>query len=159
MKPIGREKIDPNPNCKCTTCVQAVKPNVPWMQSIPRFGVVDNHQRSVPELNPIRGSDNAPPSPTTVGHESNEMLQTQIKFNRQLMQQVNSLNAEKKALQAAFDQIKKESAYYKAKLGELSVECDQLKNKLGKGKPDAKADSDTNKENVNNSVQPDNTID
>lgn len=126
------------------------------MQSVPRFGVIDNHQRPIPNLNPIRTSVNASPSATVVSDGSDEMLQAQIKLNAEMMQRVDNLEAERKAfaaqikvLQAASDQSKKENAFYKAKLAESTAECDQLKEKLGKRKSGANVDSSANKENVN----------
>lgn len=165
MEPLGREKFDHNPNCDCSMCAQAEKPNVPWMQSIPRFAVIDNHQRPVPTLHPIRASVDASPSATVVNDESKEMLEAQIKINAEMMQRVDTFEAERnafaseiKTLRSSLDQCKKENAFCKAKLLETLAECEQLKKKLVKGKPDAKVNSSTNKENVNKLDQQDHAI-
>lgn len=128
------------------------------MQSVPRFSVVDRHQRPIPDLNPIDSLVDASLTNVPVNDDPEELLQTQIKLNAELMKRVEALGAEKttltaevKALQAAVDQSKKETAFYKIKFEESSAELDQLKKK-GKGK----IDSDSNKENLNNSVQQNN---
>ncbi|XP_055307414.1 uncharacterized protein LOC129571620 isoform X2 [Sitodiplosis mosellana] len=171
MKPIGRGKFEQNPNCNCSTCVHTVQTSVPWMQSVPRFGVIDNHQRPIPDLNPIGASAKVPPSATVVSRQSSEMMQAakaspgvsrksdemmqaQIKLNAQLMQRIDDFEAEKKvwaeeikALQAASERSKKEATFFKAKFAESSSECNKLNDKLAKRKPDTNADSSANKEN------------
>lgn len=150
LKPLGRVEFQSNPNCKCSTCVQIVKPNIPWMQSIPRFSVVDNHQRSIPELKPIRSAKPSP-SATMTSSKSDEMMQAQIKLNAELMQRVSALEAEKKILadevkklQAECDRSKKLNAFYRTKFADSIT----LKEKLDNRTPDVKVDSSANKENL-----------
>lgn len=157
LQPLGREKYAANPNCKCSACTNNMQPNLPWMQSVPRYCVVDNHQRPVPDLNPIRSSSKASSSSAVANNEANEMLQTQIKFNTELLGRVDALTAEKnaiavaiKAIQADCDRFKKESVYYKTKFDEA------MKNQL-KEKTKHKSDTMTaNKGNVDVLKQADN---
>lgn len=140
-----------------------VKPNVPWMQSVPRFSVIDNHHRPVPDLAPILASANPSASASasvaaSVNSDgSQELLEVQMKLNTELMQRVGTLEAEKKALednvrvlQAECDQSKKQAMFYKSKLDASSAE--NIKPKVGNRNLDAKVDSSANKENLSNNT-------
>lgn len=144
------------------TCDSVVKQDLLWLQANPRFGVVDNHQcRPIPDLNPISPLAHASPA-ATVSRESNDdfpsddMLQTQINLNAEILQRFDALEAEKKtmaaeikALRAATDLSKKENTVFNVKLAESSAECTKLKEKLATFKPVAKVVRFTNKENMN----------
>lgn len=159
MQPLGRVNFAHNSLCICSTCVQSVKPNVPWMQSVPRFSVIDNHQRPVPDLAPIPASTN-PSASTSVtasvnSDGSQELLEVQMKLNNELMQRVDTLEAEKKALednvqvlQAECDQSKKQAMFYKSKWDASLAE--NIKPKVGNRNLDAIVDSSANKENLSN---------
>lgn len=153
LKPLGRVQFECNSDCECSMCVQTLQPKVPWMQSVPRFGVIDNHQRPIPDLNPS-GASAKSPLPSHAISEPDEMLQTQIKLNTGLMQRVDALEAEIKVLAAASDQAKKGIAFYKAKYNELLAECNQLKEKLAKRKPYTNVDLSANKENMSQIDEP-----
>lgn len=137
---------------------------LPWMQRVPRFGVVDNQQkRPVPDLNPIRVSPK-PTTPTTANQdeESCDGLETQIKLNAELLKRIEALESADKAnateiklVQSAWEKSKKESAFYKAKYDEVNALCNKLMEKTAKHKQGALNDSREDKENmdVSNKMQ------
>lgn len=105
--------------------ISDVQASVPWVQSKPRFSVVDNQQRSVPDSQPI-----IPPaeSPANTTNESDGKFETQIKMNAELLHRIEKLEEEKlaiveekKKLQALLDKINKENVFYKAKCGQSNV--------------------------------------
>lgn len=113
------------------------------MQSVPRFSVIDNHQRPIPGLNPIH-------SKASDGANVDEMLEVQIKMNAEIMKRMETFENEKKDLEATIkmlqvecDKFKKQSAVYKARLDNVKL--------------DAKAGSSENKENMNKSNEPNQT--
>lgn len=142
------------------------------MQRVPRFGVIDNHQRPIPRLNPIAPLTKTPPSATVVSGSSGqtlqatkvspstdvdvqsaEMMQAQIKLNADMMKRVEALEAEKKcfadeikALRTLSERSQKEAAFYKAKYAESSSQYQKLNEKLAKRKVDGNQSSE-NKEN------------
>lgn len=123
------------------------------MQSVPRFSVIDNHQRPIPNLNPIRASPTSSPvnnvSTDTADDVSEEMLQAQIKINSDMMKRVDDSEAKNKALaeqikelQGTADKFKKDAEYYMQKFKSAMAECNDLKSKGKKG------NTAENKENV-----------
>lgn len=103
------------------------------MQNQPRFGVVDNERRPVPNLQPIRSKANEQPA--------NDELQTQVKLNGELLQRIEVVEKEKMALVADGEQLKKQIGFLKMKLNSAVSERDELKKKLDKR-------SSSNKENI-----------
>lgn len=165
MQPLGRVKFAHNSLCNCSMCVQSVKSNVPWMQSVPRFSVIDNHQRPVPKLAPILTSANpsasasasAPVATSVNSDEPKELLEVQMKLNTELMQRVDTLEAEKKVLedtvqrlQAECDRSKKQAMFFKSKLDASLAE--NIKSKVGNRNLEANVDSSANKENSSNNM-------
>lgn len=137
----------------------AAKSTVPWLQTTPRFGVIDNApSRPVPKLLPAATVTRE----VAANNSSNdEMLQTQLKMNAEILQRLDALEAEKKTLveevktvQAAFDMSNKANAVMKAELEQSLDECSKLREKLAKFKPVSKKEVFKNKENLNTVNEP-----
>lgn len=145
------------------------KQDLPWQQTIPRFSVLDSqHSRPVPNLNPIvpsaaigQTTNESPKDSVQSGdtNTSDELLDIQLKMNRDIMKRVEKLEAENKAkneefkaLQADLDLSRKQNQVIESQLAASLAECAKLKEKLATFKPVSKPFKpvvlDANKENV-----------
>lgn len=152
--------------------------DLPWLPSTPRYGVVDNQQRPIPNLNPIAkiianasviSTANRENSPSLTpladasqsdpkDREQNDVLEVQLKVNRELMERVDAIEKENKAmaevvkaLRTETDMRRKQHTILKAKYDVSLAEIAQLKGKLATFKPVIKPSNipaDSNKENA-----------